>query len=338
MNTDALIARVRMDAFIPNEAQAPDYTDDWILQELIDRQTIQFDRTVINSGESYRLQQYSFLITPGVALYAIPPRASAGGLEKIDIAYDANLNWVPLTEVGEDDARLFEQGQPGQVAAFIVRGDSFQLLPTPDASAFSIRVSYYLRPSQLVSQQENSLNGGTRRGYITSFDPVDRFGVVDVIPYDMLAISGGSIVPAPILDGQPCDIVRSTGWHEVLVASVIVTYTGTNVAFGQSYDTRTTDSLARVRLGDYLRAADQSEWPQLPDDYHRCLTDAVAIKILTQLNLTDKAGVLVEELSADLSRFQDLITPRVKQSGGKDIVAPFSMYRGYGRARVAKYP
>lgn len=329
MNTNDLIARVRIAAFIPDVAQAPDYSDAWIMQELNDQQATLFERPIVNARSGYWRKSYQFAIIAGDATYTVPPRACAGGFDKIDIAYDSNLNFVPLPELDEDNARLVECGQPGPVSAFIMRGDQITLLPTPDGSAFYLRPSYYTRPSRLQVPQNISPNGGTDRGRITSIAGIaSRQVVVNAIPFDMELLT-----PAAMSSGsQLIDIVRPTGWHELQLVGATQTYTGTTITIGG------VDDLSTVAVGDYVRVAEQTDWPNLPDDYARCLSDATAVKILLQLTFDAKAKSLAASLGGDLVRFQDLLTPRVKDSGGQDIVQPPYLYRGRARTWQAKYP
>lgn len=334
LNANDMIARVRMAAFIPTSAaQAPDYTDAWILNELNDQQSTLFERSIVNADCGYWRQSYQFAITPGRARYPMPPRAAAGAIVKVDIAADANLNWVPLDEVKEANTRLFEQGPIGQVSAFVLRGDQITLLPTPDASAFYIRVTYPLRPGKMYSSQSGVIPTYPVRGLITAWNPTARVATVNSLPYDLF-------LPTPaVLTSQQIDIVRSSGWHERQVVGAVQSNNSVDTITMQTIDAdgRTLD-FGTVQVGDYIRVEEQTDWPSIPDDYARCLVDATAIKIRTQLRDFDSAKVLSGELDGDLLRFQSLLSPRNKETGGEDVVAPYDMYRSRGRLMVAKYP
>lgn len=335
MNSADLDARARMGAFIGDPTTFPDYNTAWMLTELNDQHLTLFEKSIVNARSGYWRKSYQFLITPGVAGYPVPGRAITGGFDKIDIAYDSNLNFVPLREYSESDARLLEQGQPGPVSGFIMRGDMLVLLPTPDNSAFTLRPSYYSRPSRLQVPQSGGLTGGTDRGRITSIAGIgSRQVVVNTLPFDMEQGTPGTgvVVTTGV---QLIDIVRPTGWHEVQLVSATQSFTGTAPA---TVTIGGVDDLSSVRVGDYVRVAEQTDWPNLPDDYARCLSDATAVKIMLQLNMVAKAKALAESLGGDLVRFQDLLKPRVKDTGGEDIVAPFSMYRGNGIPWQVKYP
>jgi hypothetical protein len=88
--------------------------------------------------------------------------------------------------------------------------------------------------------------------------------------------------------------------------------------------------------GDYVRFADQTDWPALPQEFHRTLADSTACKILNARSMFDKEAMLQKSVDRDLARFGLTLNPRV-QTSGKVLVAP-NMYRGSRRGVVVKYP
>lgn len=330
MNTDDLIARVRMAAFIGDETQTEDYTDAWILNELNDMHRQLYERSIVNARSGYWRKALNVPVIAGTSQYPVPPRAVVGGLDRIDIAFDANLNWVTLPEVSEDEARMWESGSPSEPRAFIMRGDQIVILPVPNANC-TLRLTYYSRPSLLMKQQSSTLNGGTVRGLIQAVIPAIT-GFPGAVNINALPLDQSLATPVAIVTGALVDVVRPTGWHELQVIASPCQVLGLTASFIVGVDVST------IQVGDFLRAAEQTDWPNIPDDYARTLVDATAVKILGQLGDYQKAQVLTDELSADLTRFQDLLSPRVKNTGGIDIVAPFNLYRGSNRNRVVRYP
>lgn len=327
MRTDELEIRTRMSAFIGDVAQFPDYTQAWVLNELTDQVHLLFERAVVNARAGYWLQQSVVPVVSGTARYQIPARSVVGGIMRVDIA-DATLDWQTLPEVDDQQAQNYDlaTGMTGPVQCYVMRGDQIQLLPVPDATVTNLRISYAIRPSRLVPQQSSTLNSGTIRGLISNVNTGARTITVNVVPFDQELA-----VPAAITSAlQRIDVVRGNGWHEVKLVSAAQTLSGLVFTVGG------TDDMTGIAVGDYVRAEQQTDWPALPDDFHRCVCDAAAVKILTQLAWFDKAKGLVQQLDADLQRFQDLITPRARESA-RDIVMPFELY-GSGRRSVAKYP
>jgi hypothetical protein len=131
-------------------------------------------------------------------------------------------------------------------------------------------------------------------------------------------------VPAAINNFTPSiDIVHPDGWHELsYISGVPVVTNPTNIQIPG------TDYLGDIAVGDFVRAGEQTDWPCLPDDFHRCLADVAAIKILYELNLLDKAQALEATVGNDLQRFRSLLLPRVKAD--PKVIPIIRRSRGYG--------
>src|SRR5688500_2435418 len=97
-------------------------------------------------------------------------------------------------------------------------GDLVEFETAPDAGRV-LTFEYYLRPSRLVEPQTD--------GRITAIDTTLSAPsvTVNVIPDRML----GTGAPLPIASLGRVDIVRPTGWHEVVVPNVICIIVGSTV-------------------------------------------------------------------------------------------------------------
>jgi hypothetical protein len=299
-----------------------------ILQELNDTLTTLFERAIVETRSGYWLQTLDVAVTTNRALYRLPPRAC--GFEKVELGVGAPAQFRPIPEVSEAHAALFERqrNQLGGPCAYVVRGDQLVLLPTPDNTSYTIRIYYYLRPSRLVLPQSVGVAGvgGTVRGQITAVtlsDGVSADSVtVNTVPFNQELAS-----PIAITFPVTLDIVHPDGWHELaLVGQAITGITG-NILFAGGTLAPIGTGDTEVRVGDFVRVAEQTDWPALPDDFHVCLADATAVRIMTSLNMVQKASVVASSVSADLTRFQSLIAARVKNEP-KTIRAPLPALRG----------
>jgi len=72
------------------------------------------------------------------------------------------------------------------------------------------------------------------------------------------------------------------------------------------------DPLDDIAVGDYVRAADETDWPMIPADYHRLHADLATVPCLVQLADYGKARKVEEKIAGDMDRFRDLLQPRVK--------------------------
>jgi hypothetical protein len=302
MRSDELAAAVRNTAYIGDANAFPQYTDARILQELNDKLQTVFNDVVVKARAGYWLKSSTTTLTVGRARYRIPARAVVGGLEKVEIA-DANGNFRALSEVPASVAQTYTSSAAGSPALFWIQGDQVELLPTP-AAALQLRLSYYIKPSALVTSQSSVLGGDNAdRGRITSIATIAaRQVTVNALPFDQTLSPPAVISPAL----QRIDIVHPDGWHELSLVSHTQTITGFIFTIGGTAD------LSDVAVGDYVRVADQTDWPCLPDDFHRCLADVAAVKVLLQLSMNDKADAIASNVGNDLERFRSLLLPRVK--------------------------
>lgn len=338
MNTTDLIKRVRQAAFL--EDTAVDYTDSVILGQMYDQMLQLYERAVVKSRQGYWFQSTKIAVTQGLATYAVPPRAIMNTLERVQIAYDNTLDFVDLPRVDETQAINYElgTGQTGQPARYVLRGRNIVLLPLPDSNVYTLRLEFYCRPSRLVPAQGNSA-----AGFITAVNNVAKTVTVSVgtvsfdssgTPTSMAAgtwlidvLSGNGNIAGNSLVTDTTD----GGWHDFILTSQSATVSSSVWTFNDS-----TVDLSGVSVGDFVRASNQSEWPQLASDFHRTVADAAADKILIERRMSNPD--LTQRLGDDLARFLDLLQPRALNTPAAVVVAPVSMYRGLRRAWPVKYP
>ena len=302
MRSDELIAAARLSAFIGDANAFTEYTTAVMLRELNDKLQTVFEDIVVKARAGYWLHGVNLTTAANVARYRIPARAVVGGLEKVELAQTTLGPYVKLDEVPAAIAQNYETVAGGTTVVFTVSGDQVELLPAPN-SAFALRLTYYIRPSRLAISQSSTQGGdGVDRGRITAINTVARTLVVNAVPFDQ-----SLTVPAALTSGlQSIDVVHPDGWHELSLVGAPQTFATLTFTVGG------TDSMADITIGDYVRVADQTDWPCLPDDFHRCLADACAIKILLEMNIGEKAAALAANNGNDLQRFQSLLQPRVK--------------------------
>lgn len=294
---------IRESAAIGDVARYPDYTQDRILREANNKLTTVFEDAVVKARGGYWLHDFTFTATVGRNRYRIPPRAVVGGLESVAITSTTNagvfmeLDQVPVNDIQDYEGQTGRQGQP---VVYVVSGDMVELVPTP-STAIQVRFQYYIRPSALVAAQ-NGRNSTTDRGRVTAVNTTARTITVNAIPFDQ-----SQAVPAALTSGvQSIDVVHPDGWHELSLVGATQTFAGLVFTVGGQ------DDMTDILVGDYVRVADQSDWPALPDDFHRCLCDATAVKLLVELHLGEKAQLLAANNGNDILRFKSLLYPRVR--------------------------
>jgi hypothetical protein len=209
-------------------------------------------------------------------------------------------------------------------AAYNVIGDRVQFDEDNPPSSGTLRVTYYLRPSLLVQEQTVNI------GRVTAVD-------VDALTVMVASVPIVDRVEAvSIVSGDIVDIVHKNGWHELSLvgyASNAPTLSSTTFTFPAGTD------LSAVEVNDYVRAADQTEWPCIQDEYHPVLAELTAADMLYSRNQRDKADALVAKaMGTDrdpgpLKLFVDQIEPRVKAE--RQVLVPTY---GVGRRSGRRWP
>jgi len=300
MNTTELLTVVRRNCYL--EDTASDYSDAVLLSELYDALTTKFERAVLDAKANYWIQPYVITLTSGMDNYRLPSRAV--GISKVEISNGNSPNsqgWLRMARVNEDDANLVQSPVTslGRPTWYVLRGDLITLYPTPDNSGYQLRIWYYLKPSRLVPPQASAGVGrifaivGTTITYETSGNVVSyaRDGTTTNIGV-----------------GSAVDIVAPGMWREAKVVGATLTSSSTSgCGFSSAVD------VSDVQVGDLVRPADQLEFPQIPEDFHRTLCNIASVIILNQRDFQQKAAGYAQDASQDMSRFAMIVQTRVQE-------------------------
>lgn len=315
MNVTQLIKRVRRSAFV--EDTAVDWTDANIVEELNDTQTQLYSRAVVNGDQGHwQMTEYTPLVG-GQRSYRMPARSVMGTVIRSQMTYSNQVDWWPIEELTEADALRYEyesvdSGIGGQRK--IIRGENIYLLPTVSASnAYVMRTHYAIRPSRICLPQPSPT-----AGTITNINTTTRVVTVNIAISSMF--EDGTV--GTFTGTQRVDIIRVGGWHKVQWTGT-ATISSTNVTLAvDASGLAEANDLSCIAIGDIVRAADQTDWPAIPADYHRSLADATAAKILTARGMHEACGALVTaHVTPDLQRFGDLVRLR-DESSAFVFVAP----------------
>lgn len=319
MREDALIAEVRRAAQLPDSFA--DYTDAIIRTELNTQLQMRFARVMARARVGMLLKPFSQTLAVGTRTYPLPPRALAAGFECLDIS-DGTSYW-PLTEILPHQVYQYEALTAERPAFYCVIGSSMRFYPSPNA-AYTVRCQYYLRPSRIVEKQTTPLIGHVagvdataRTVFVTTMATlIDKDTTLAVTTSTRLDIIRGSLAVSATVEGYDASyevVIPSVGWENTF-AGFLITLTGTQ-------------DMSEVREGDYIRAADQSEWPTMPHEYQPALAWAVAAKICRDRGMYSAAEALDADVARALGDMADDIQPRVKSSA-QPLVPRAHMLRG----------
>lgn len=290
--TTELLASIKRRTGMPAASAA--YTDTEILTLADEELRAYVVPFILRQREEYFLWHDEQPITDDVYTYPIPSRAIGGKLREV-VLLDSNRNPknVPRLDPGDLTSQQF---------GFYVDGDAITFVTSETVASWTyyetLRLSYYLRPSQLVATTAvapvASINTGA--GTVTLTSP-----------------------PGAFTGHTTWDVVSATPHFTRRAADEPGTLSGATLAF-------TGGVPSNVAVGDWVCLPDQTPVPNIPAELHGMLAQKAANRILSDKQLFDKlkAGeVELERLERDLV---SIIAPRVDGEAPR-LVARNSLYR-----------
>lgn len=317
MNTTEMLAQLRLNCLL--EDAAIDYPDSVLLRELSDSFIAKYQSIVVSMRNGFWEQQYYQPLSTGVARYRLTPNASV--ISKIEIGSGSSANYddidfsrMPMLQEGHSD--LFETSfnSLGQPRGYVLRGNDIVVIQTPDSGGYVMRITYLRRPARFYASQ--NAQAGTDRGRVTAVNTTTRAITVNAIPFDMSLVT-----PAQIVNGAQVEVIKPSGWFEpsygiastASISGLVITITGTQ-------------PMRDIAAGDYLRVSGQTDWPMIPEDFHRSVVDTATVKILVQRGYQQKASNFAGDVTSDLQRFEELYQKRVIEEP-RVIRAPLATLR-----------
>ena len=315
MRSDELEALVREAADVGSVAAWPDLTSARINRYMTQRHRTLMGDASVRARAGYGVQSKTLTCTIGEQLYPVPDRALGGAIEKLEIQLPGQTKWTPLDRVEVSGSEEYDLGAAatGLPTRFCVRDGFVELYQSPNA-AYPLRFTYYIRPSQIVTSQSSTLGGdGVDRGRITAKSSSAPWTVtVNVVPFDQLLA-----VPAAISNGvQQIDIVRPNATFALATYSQPQTLAGSVFTLTAA----TAKDMSRVQIGDYVRVADQTDWPMgLTEEAHPLVATRAAMELARDIGMEEKSLMLGQVTQADLERWKTMATPQVKSQTPRTI-------------------
>ncbi len=237
--------------------------------------------------------------------------AKAGAwLKQLDITAESGrtryrIPYRACAGIGESVELLSTAGN------YQILGDQI-VFDTAPAAGVTLRWTFYVRPSLLVEEQASA-------GRVTAVD-------TDALTVTVASVPTNRVTAATVASGDTVDIVHANGWHELSLfghSTNAPTLSSTTFTFPSGTD------LTDVEVGDFVRAADQTDWPCIPDDFHEVLADMTASRINRAKGNKERAKMLAEDALGELERFKDILQPRMKDA--REVIVPsYGILRGSG--------
>lgn len=290
--TEDLIASAKLRSFAPF-SQTAFGTSDFIRignEELL----FKLAGDIFKKREDFFLTYKDVAITAGVQRITVPMRAIGNTFRSLWFVENDVVKYA--LEMGNESDYSTYSGLQGAPEKFLIEGDEVILLPTPSASAGSIRFRYYAKPNLLVETSScakitsvSSLSGTTT--FVVDTDLTSSLSVGSTI--DFLSSKSPFLLWA---DQVEITAISST---EIQVATDDVS-----------------DAVGTVepQANDYICPFGYSNIPMVPYEFHPVLAQMIAVRMLAGLGDIPKLTVASQILEQMRTEVLGIISNRVETS------------------------
>lgn len=278
-------------AFLREQASLSDQSTEWdstkLLQLLNQARVEVFEPIITACVSGYWVHVLTRTLGANNNVVRLPPRAAA--FMHVDLRRGTD-KWYPLQEFTEAEQQDWERMGSSYPQGYTIRGTTMHLVPAAVDGSYSIRVKIVIRPSKLYLPQ--------------------ALGIVNAVDYTtgiltVTALPNNNLTSSPITGTLDVDVIEPIDNFELSLFNAQATVLdGTHVQVAAGF------SVNKIQVGDYLRAANQSDWPQLPEPWHHVLASAAAITPCSQRDLYDRANDLRQMVSSAANRLAAHLKPR----------------------------
>jgi hypothetical protein len=273
-NTQRLVDQIKVKGCLADGS----YSDQEILDLAYDAMLSELVPLIVLRREEYYVRTEDFQIVAGKAAYDIPYRAIGGTLREVKLINDNNSFHIERI-----DPKKIDRTHTGQPYRFYVQGNNIILHPEPTDATFTLRLSYFLRPSRFVPSAEC--------GQITAIN--------------------GQIVTATLPDtwsvDSVFDLVKGKPGYDILDKDLTISAIDTGLSTLTFSGTLPSD----LAVGDWVCLAEETCFPFLPPEGHIALIQCATTAALEALG--DPAQQLSAQ-KAELQKkvFESLISVRIQ--------------------------
>ena len=205
---------------------------------------------LIEKREEYYVVSTTSSITASQSSYPMPRRAIGQTLREVKLIRGTAVHDLKRMDV--EEVRTTLSGTP---EAFYVENNEVVLYPTPSSTQDTLKMYYYIRPSNLVPTSEGAI--------ITAIDTATN----------ILTITAG---PSSWTTSNTFDLVQGTSGFKIIGEDLTASSVSTTSI------TLTTLPSTLV-VGDYINLADETCFPYLPTEAHGLLVFSAVAEILQSI-------------------------------------------------------
>lgn len=295
--TEALTV-VRRRGVIP--AADPVNTDAALMDEMDSIISERMAPAISSIRESYWVKEKSYTVTADQAEYRLPERATGDFI--VDVVYqDASGSHKSLARYWQEERHPLNNDSTNLPEGFVVQGNQLVIIPTPNATVGTLKVSYQNRRGKLIATSSAMQITGIS-GVTISGNPPTAWTINDTFDF---------VQDKPGFDTLGTDL----------------TISGINPGTSVAMDATPPTDLA---VGDWLSLAWETPVIQLPMELHSALYWGVASSFRAQIGDESAAQSFERRMNTAIAHVVSSMTPRVKGESMK-VHNPRSFLRG-GRA------
>jgi hypothetical protein len=252
---------------------------------------------ILSFHQDYLLQTVVVPLTEDTLRYKIPSRAMGNKIREVQYM-DNNTFLYEMTRIFIEDLPYFQQGIGGPVRAFYMEGDEIVITALNRINNLqgSLRISYYMRCGELVSESRAALIKDINRttGVVTlnrwpdAFTPIagEPSAIFDFTPNSSpYKVSGFDIAPIALGD----------------INNLTITF-------------NTADIPTSLKVNDVVTLAEETIIPQVPVELHSILSQRVAIRCLQAMGDTTGVQMAMAKLQEMETKTGNVIDNRAEGS------------------------
>lgn len=297
----ALLAEVRRHGSIPNTSATGSADSDLIA--FINHNLTTAASEVVQLREGFLRRYKDHTISATQPRYRIPTRAVGNRLDAVLLLDSAGKVLRKLDELSYSNLPSVS-GLTNTVGYHLEAGDVV-LAPQSTTGATTLRMVYYIRPSDISTTAVDTASG-------------DCFTITGVSGNVLTVMSSHGITTSTRVD-----VMKAGPPHEFLTVDELPSATGAT--------TVTIADGSRVEIGDFLCKADKAPVLQLPDVMHPVVACLAAQEYWMALGDANQVERLERAIWGDgqrnkglVHRAKALMAPRVEE-GSKKIMSPYGV-------------
>lgn len=301
LTTDSLVNTSLRRALIPSDQST--FTNEDIIDILNEELSIQILPMVLKTHEEYYVVDEDIPLVACQSRYKIPYRAVGNKLRDIQFVNSSGDSFE-MTRVSIEDRPSFSTGYTtSQLIPFYVQADEIVLIHKNSSSDGVLRVSYFLRPNELVEDERGAV--------ITA--------ICNCVCADTTIFTLCNI-PKHFSSSTIFDFIQGTSPNKILkfdTKNVSISLLDSSITFNNS-ELKQIDLFSltpiniNLNIGDYILKNEETIVPQLPQELRPILAQRVAVKLLEALGDSEGMKNAQQELDRMEQNSLSLIDNRVE--------------------------